>query len=54
MDDTARSAQLTKWAVSQGAKVRGIRARQFPGKGLGIIAERRLEVGRAPMATSRP
>lgn len=36
--------EFTKWAVKQGVKINGIKAHRFEGKGLGIIAERRLEV----------
>ncbi|OAL36732.1 hypothetical protein AYO20_04064 [Fonsecaea nubica] len=36
---------LTEWAVSNGIKVNGVAAHKFPGKGLGIVAKRRLEAG---------
>ncbi|OQV03320.1 SET domain-containing protein [Cladophialophora immunda] len=36
---------LTKWAVSNGIKVNGVAAHKFPGKGLGIVAKRRLKAG---------
>ncbi|OAP54652.1 hypothetical protein AYL99_11100 [Fonsecaea erecta] len=39
------SDRLTKWAVSHGIKVNGIAAHRFPGKGLGVIAKRRLKDG---------
>jgi hypothetical protein len=42
--DPGLSAELTKWALSQGVTIDGIAAHEFPGKGLGIIAQRRLEV----------
>ncbi|EXJ54410.1 hypothetical protein A1O7_09749 [Cladophialophora yegresii CBS 114405] len=43
--DPDLSAELTEWALSQGATVDGIAAHAFPGKGLGIIVQRRLEAG---------
>ncbi|KIX96613.1 uncharacterized protein Z520_07879 [Fonsecaea multimorphosa CBS 102226] len=43
MDTSAPS--LTKWAVSNGIKVNGIAAHKFPGRGLGIVAKRRLKAG---------
>ncbi|EXJ61184.1 uncharacterized protein A1O5_11976 [Cladophialophora psammophila CBS 110553] len=36
---------LTKWAVCNGIKVNGVAAHRFPGKGMGIVAERRLKAG---------
>ncbi|OCT48404.1 hypothetical protein CLCR_04452 [Cladophialophora carrionii] len=41
--DPDLSAELTKWALSQGASIDGIAAHAFPGRGLGIIAQRKLE-----------
>ncbi|ETI20497.1 hypothetical protein G647_08534 [Cladophialophora carrionii CBS 160.54] len=43
--DPDLSAELTKWALSHGASIDGIAAHAFPGRGLGIIAQRRLEAG---------
>ncbi|KIW62641.1 hypothetical protein PV04_10798 [Phialophora macrospora] len=43
--DAGLSAELTNWALSRGVTIDGIAAREFPGKGLGIIALRRLEAG---------
>ncbi|KAL3420204.1 SET domain-containing protein [Phlyctema vagabunda] len=37
--------EFTEWAVAQGVKINGIAAHKFPGKGLGIIAEKRHEAG---------
>jgi hypothetical protein len=37
--------QLTKWAINRGFKLNGIRAHSFPGRGLGIVAEKNIEVG---------
>jgi hypothetical protein len=37
--------QLTTWAIDRGFKLNGIRARSFPGRGLGIVAEKNIEVG---------
>ncbi|KAJ9613983.1 hypothetical protein H2200_002119 [Cladophialophora chaetospira] len=45
MEDEKLSGELTRWAASHGAKIKGIAAHKFPGKGLGVIAERRLEAG---------
>jgi hypothetical protein len=36
--------EFTEQAVAQGVKLNGIAARRFPGKGLGIIAEKKLKV----------
>ncbi len=35
---------FTKWAAARGVKANGIAVHRFPGKGLGIIAEKKLEV----------
>ena len=51
-DDANLSPSLTKWGASHGAMINGVSAHQFPGKGLGIVAERRLEVCNSN--TSRP
>ncbi|RDW63823.1 SET protein [Coleophoma crateriformis] len=37
--------RFTEWAMSQGVEINGIAAHRFPGKGLGIIAERRHKAG---------
>jgi hypothetical protein len=36
--------EFTKWAAALGVKLNGIATHRFPGRGLGIIAERKLEV----------
>jgi hypothetical protein len=36
--------EFTKWAVAQGVVINGIAAHRFPGRGLGIIAEKNLKV----------
>lgn len=36
---------LTEWALSRGYKLNGIKAHAFAGRGLGVIAERNIEVG---------
>jgi hypothetical protein len=36
--------KFTAWAVKQGADINGIAPHRFPGKGLGIIAEKDFEV----------
>lgn len=33
--------RFTVWAIMRGVKINGLAAHRFPGKGLGIIAERR-------------
>jgi hypothetical protein len=38
--------EFTEWAVARGAKLNGIAAHRFPGKGFGIIAEEKLQVCR--------
>jgi hypothetical protein len=35
---------FTRWAVERGVKINGIKPYRFEGKGLGIIAEKRLGV----------
>jgi hypothetical protein len=35
---------FTRWAVERGVKINGIKPYRFKGKGLGIIAEKRLRV----------
>jgi len=35
---------FTRWAVERGVKINGIKPYRFEGKGLGIIAEKRLVV----------
>lgn len=39
--------EFTAWAVSKGAKIHGIAAHAFPGRGLGIIATEKLEVSQS-------
>jgi hypothetical protein len=39
--------EFTEWAVVRGVKLVGIATHRFPGRGLGIIAERELNVCRA-------
>jgi hypothetical protein len=36
--------KFTEWAVARGVKINGIAAQRFPDKGVGIIAEKELEV----------
>ena len=36
--------QLTRWARSQGVKINGVGPAKIPGSGLGIVAQRRIEV----------
>lgn len=36
--------EFTRWAELQGAKIYGVAAHQFPGRGLGIVAKERHEV----------
>jgi hypothetical protein len=38
--------EYTEWAVARGVKPNGIAAHRIPGRGLGIIAEKKLEVCR--------
>lgn len=42
--------EFTEWAVARGLKLNGIAIHRFPGRGLGIIAEKDLKVCR----TSNP
>jgi hypothetical protein len=43
--------EFTEWAVARGVKLDGIATHRFPGKGLGIIAERELKgLPRIPFA----
>ena len=35
---------FTKWARDQGAQLNGIKPAQIPGKGLGVLATRNIEV----------
>ncbi|RDL36070.1 SET protein [Venustampulla echinocandica] len=37
--------KFSEWAVSQGVEINGIAAHRFPGRGLGIIAQRNFEAG---------
>ncbi|EPE32172.1 SET [Glarea lozoyensis ATCC 20868] len=37
--------EFTKWVVAQGVVINGIAAHRFPGRGLGIIAEKNLKAG---------
>lgn len=36
--------EFTKWASTKGVKRFGIAAHRFEGRGLGIVAEKRIEV----------
>jgi hypothetical protein len=36
--------KFTAWAITQGVEIKGIKPHRFPGKGVGIIAEKDLEV----------
>jgi len=36
--------EFTKWVITQGVTINGIAAHKFPGRGLGIIAEKNLKV----------
>ena len=36
--------KFTEWAVTYGVTINGVAAHRFPGRGLGIIAEKNLEV----------
>jgi hypothetical protein len=38
--------EYTEWAVARGVKLNGIATHRFPGRGLGIIAEKKLKVCR--------
>jgi hypothetical protein len=38
--------EFTEWAVTRGVKLNGIAAHRFPGRGVGIIAKKELEVCR--------
>jgi len=35
---------FTEWAVARGVKLNGIAIHRFPGRGLGIVAEKKIEV----------
>jgi hypothetical protein len=35
---------FTDWAISVGVKINGVAPHHFPGRGLGIIAEKELKV----------
>lgn len=39
---------LTEWALGRGYKLNGIKAHSFTGRGLGVIADRNIEVGDLP------
>jgi hypothetical protein len=36
--------EFTKWAVDRGVKINDVSAHRFNGRGLGIIADKKLEV----------
>jgi hypothetical protein len=36
--------EFTEWAIARGLKLNGVAAHRFPGRGLGIIAEKTLKV----------
>ena len=36
--------QLTRWAMSQGVRINGVGPGKISGSGLGIVAQRRIEV----------
>jgi len=36
--------EFTEWAAARGVKISGIAAHTFPGRGLGIIAQKKLNV----------
>ncbi len=36
--------EFTDWAISKGVQINGIAAHKFPGRGLGIIAEKKHKV----------
>jgi hypothetical protein len=38
--------KFTEWAIEKGVKINGIKPHRFEGRGLGIIAEKDLEVRR--------
>lgn len=38
--------EFAEWAVARGIKVNGIAAHRFPGRGLGIIAEKNFKARR--------
>ena len=40
----AHHEEFTKWAKQQGIQVNGIEPASIPGHGLGIVAQRRIEV----------
>lgn len=35
---------FTAWSAARGVKTNGVAAHRFPGRGLGIIAERKIKV----------
>lgn len=35
--------EFAEWAVARGVKINGVAAHRFPGKGLGIIAEKQFK-----------
>jgi hypothetical protein len=37
--------EFTEWAVARGVEINGIAAHRFPGRGLGIIAEKDFKAG---------
>ncbi len=39
-----RHEQFTAWAKKQGVKISGVAPFEIPGRGLGIVAQRRIEV----------
>jgi hypothetical protein len=43
--------RFTEWAISQGVNVNGIAPARFPGRGLGMISTRAIEVCLDPIVT---
>ncbi len=41
--------EFTEWAIARGVKLNGIAAHRFVGRGLGIIAEKKLAVCRTKL-----
>jgi hypothetical protein len=35
---------FTAWSIEEGVKINGIKPHRFPGRGLGIVAEKDLKV----------
>lgn len=43
-DEVYGHTDLSEWAISRGIKLNGVAAHTFPDRGLGLIAEKRIEV----------